>query len=293
MSQPAAASPSSSLTEYWLGLREQYEIPEFLEYRPAVVFECLLDFRDVRAELVDRAEQLYSTWLPEADLAVDWSKPACSDLSPEMLESQPRPGIRPSRRLVRIDPAYLERIENDLIDHLTRCERKRVLFNPNFRAYSRMSESDADFLNRLWEEGNSNLQAELKELTHSLQLQLEQLRESQLPKGLSDEKTQQLRSAKRRAIAQMGNRLNEIIWAKQLPTLGELFHAGTTQPVSAEIHPLEDELRRLEEETFERIRQLSSSYKSRVVECYDYFVGLHPNNIQIIRRGILWVPTLG
>lgn len=289
----AAAAPSYSLVpEHWLGPGEQDKIPQLLEYRPAVFFTCLLDFRDVRAELVDSTDQIYSTWLPATELAVDWSQTACEDLTHEILESQPRPGIRSARLPIGLDQARLDEIESDLINHLVRHERRLVYFNPNFRIYSRLNETRQDFVIRGREEGNLRIQPALTELAHQTKLLLEQLRESPLPRGLGDEKLEQLQSERRRILLMAGTRLSDAIINSRLPFTRELFQVEVAAGGPPELSTMESDLSRIEREAYEHLNRLVAAHGRQAEECIEYEVRLQPNNVRVQRRGLLWIPAL-
>ena len=61
--------------ELWL--RPRGEAGEHaLVYRPAMLVECSVNFRSLRAGLNHSEERSYTAWVPEREMAIDWDKPA-------------------------------------------------------------------------------------------------------------------------------------------------------------------------------------------------------------------------
>src|ERR1044072_2210960 len=64
--------------EYWLHLTESEIASGQFLYRPAILVECGVNFRSLRAGLNHSEERSYTAWIPEADLAMDWDIAALS-----------------------------------------------------------------------------------------------------------------------------------------------------------------------------------------------------------------------
>ncbi|MBI4470981.1 MAG: hypothetical protein HY650_16835 [Acidobacteria bacterium] len=287
----AAPGTERSAPEYWLGPAGQEKLPELLKYRPAVFFSCLLDFRDVRAELVDSMDHICAAWLPADDLAVDWTEPACRNLQDDMLETAPRAGILPDPGPVDLSTDRLYGIEEDLVRHLVRTAYRAIYFNLNFRLYSRLHESRHDFLQRLREEANLRGQQSLKELARQVKLKLGQVREGALPRGLREEKLEYLQQESRRITSLVESRLSEAIFNSRLPASHDLFHVETSIEPPPELKALETDLNRIEREAYDRLRRLIQDSRQEAEEISEYQVRIQPNNVHILRRGLLWIPA--
>src|ERR1051325_7606179 len=103
-----------------------------LAYRPAILLECSINFRSLRAGLNHSEERTYSAWLPEADLAIDWDQPAVASTTLAQLATRPDPGIVHTNGNYQTPRADFEQYEAELIDKLVRGERLRLFFNPVF-----------------------------------------------------------------------------------------------------------------------------------------------------------------
>src|ERR1051325_6165702 len=64
-----------------------------LAYRPAILLECSINFRSLRAGLNHSEERSYSAWLPEADLAIDWDTKGGDNDGWTQVVSPPGPNI--------------------------------------------------------------------------------------------------------------------------------------------------------------------------------------------------------
>jgi len=293
-------SPISGLVELWLSLEESLvsETSVVWRYRPALLFECLLEFRDPRAELVHSEDRRYTTWLPRDEAAADWSVSAVGDLAPGQVRTEPQPGVRPSEELVPLTPERVEEIENDLIAHLVRSERLTLYHNPALRLYSRWNESREEFVERVLEDVRGRLHPTLKELLREFQLQLERLRQKPLPMDVPDELRAGLDILRRRMISRVEARLHRTVLdhplGAALRSVGfseELPSAASAVEVPEELQMLAQELERLYEVAAARAQALLRDALERARECEPYVVALHPNGIRIVRRALLWVPV--
>jgi len=298
-----SGSAMSGLVELWVSLEESVLADASItwRYRPALLFECLLEFRDLRAEIVHSEDRRYTTWLPRDEAAADWSVSAVGELTPEQIRTTPQPGIRPYEGVVALTDARLAEFENDLIEHLVRSERVILHHNPNLRLYSRLNESQEAFLERALEEVRARLQPTLRELMREFQLQLEQLRQ----KPLSDDVPEELRSGlevqRRRMISRVEARLNRVVLDHPIGAVLRGESAEGVLDVSPEgekggevpdeLQPLAQELERLYETAAARAGALLREALEQARECEPYAVALHPHGIRILRRALLWVPT--
>jgi len=291
------------------GIQEFWQHPaegqarQHLAYRPSVLVECSINFRSLRAGLNHSEERTYSAWLPEADLAIDWDQPAVASTTLAQLATRPDPGIAHSDGNYQTTRADFEQYEAELIDKLVRGERLRLFFNPVFGLFSVPEETLEDFLPRIAEAALSRVEPELKRLRHRFELQLEQVREAQAMKGA---RAEEINKDNNREISEeiklesfIAHKLHlfesEHRLADMFSTLaGTVF--GTTEPkritkVKWEDAELHEDLDRVEQEASEALRALYQEYLALANE-YDVFeIGLQPQNVQVVRRLLLWVPV--
>lgn len=279
------------ITESWLKTADGLEAST-LVYRPAVLIECTVNFRSLRAGLNHSEERAYSAWLPESDLAMDWDSPAGEFDELSQLASQPDPAIsyRPGNYLTT--KSDFEGCVGDLTEKLVRAERLSVYFNPVFGLYSAPDDPLEDFLARVADAALGRIEPELKRLRNRFELQLEQVREAQALKGpLAESLNLESFISSKLHFFESENRL-----AGMFSTLaGAVF--GSSEPRSKEEPYREDEaelredLERIEQEASEALRALYDEYLALANEYDTFEIGLQPDNIQAIRQVLVWVPV--
>jgi hypothetical protein len=279
------------IQEFWYHPGEG-EDRQRLNYRPAILVECSVNFRSLRAGLNHSEERTYSAWLPEADRAIDWDKPAVDGATLTQLATRPDAGIAHYNGDYRTTRDDFAQHEAELIDRLVRSERLRVYFNPVFGLFSVPEETLEDFLPRIAEAALSRVEPELKRLRNRFELQLEQVREAQGLKGSrAEELSLESFIAHKLHLFESEHRL-----ADMFSTLaGTVFGTTEPKPLSEAVHwqdaELREDLDRIEQEASEALRALYSEYLTLANE-YDIFeIGLQPNNVQVARRLLLWVPV--
>ena len=265
-----------------------------LAYRPAMLLECSINFRSLRAGLNHSEERTYSAWLPEGDLAIDWDKPAVDFATLAQLAPRPDPNIAFSDGDYRTTRAEFDQYEAELINKLVRNERLRIYFNPVFGLFSSPEDMLDDFLPRIAEAALSRVEPELKRLRNRFELQLEQVREAQ---GLKGSRAKELSfesfMAHKLHLFESEHRL-----ADMFSTLaGAVFGTAEPKPLLEVVQwqdaELREDLDRIEQEASEALRALYGEYLALANE-YDIFeIGLQPDNIQVGRRLLLWVPMAG
>jgi hypothetical protein len=273
---------------------EQPELPHVFSYRPAVMVECLVEFRDVRAEVIHAKEAFYTAWLPEGDddLAVDWSVPAAKLVDSTRLEPQPRTDIQPYQGRVRLTKRRMDEAQADLVDFLVRRESLTLFYNPYLKWYSKLGEGQSEFLHRVKEEAITRLQPQLKELARRLALQLEQLRELPLSEDVAPESAGELEAARRRMIGAIQNKMDALIMGNPGAPAKPLLDVKEEIPTPDQIKGLKEELGRIEQDVLKDLNALLTQYRSQAHECQEYTIRLQPTDIKIIRRALLWVPVL-
>lgn len=263
-----------------------------LAYRPAMLLECSINFRSLRAGLNHSEERTYSAWLPEGDLAIDWDKPAVDFATLAQLATRPDPNIAFFDGDYQTTRAEFDQYEAELINKLVRNERLRIYFNPVFGLFSSPEDTLDDFLPRIAEAALSRVEPELKRLRNRFELQLEQVREAQGLKGSrAEELSFESFMAHKLHLFESEHRL-----ADMFSTLaGAVFGTAEPKPLLEVVQwqdaELREDLDRIEQEASEALRALYSEYLALANE-YDIFeIGLQPDNIQVGRRLLLWAPT--
>lgn len=278
------------ITESWMPAPDAAD-PGSLVYRPSLLADCAVNFRSLRAGLNHSEERSYSAWLPEAELAIDWDSPAVDLEQLKRVSSTPDRAIRYHRGNYHTDLADIERYVAELTEKLVRTERLSVYFNPVFGLFSSPDDVLEDFLARVADAALGRVEPELKRLRNRFELQLEQVREAQAVKGsLAEGLNLESFISSKLHFFESENRL-----AGMFSTLaGAVF--GSSEPRSqAEYAPSETELRedleRIEQEASQALRALYDEYLALANE-YDIFeIGLQPDNLQVIRTILLWVPS--
>ena len=101
--------------EFWLRPRgEAYE--DALVYRPAMLVECSVNFRSLRAGLNHSEERSYTAWLPEGDMAIDWDKPAAEISNASQIAVLPDRNIHHKAGNFITTKADFEQYEAELIE---------------------------------------------------------------------------------------------------------------------------------------------------------------------------------
>jgi hypothetical protein len=279
------------ITESWLKTAGGLDTGTLI-YRPALLIECSVNFRSLRAGLNHSEERNYSAWLPESDLAINWDTPAAEFDELSQLASQPDPAIsyRPGNYLT--SGADLEQCVADLTEKLVRAERLSIYFNPVFGLFSDPGDLLEDFLGRVADAALGRIEPEMRSLRNRFELQLEQVREAQASKGSFTESLN-LESfiSNKLHFFESENRL-----AGMFSTLaGAVF--GTAEPrlkeelYRADEAELREDLERIEQEASEALRALYDEYLALANEYDTFEIGLQPDNIQVVRRMLVWVPV--
>src|SRR5215208_2228859 len=120
------------VTEFWFRPDDEKSDASSLVYRAALLIECSINFRSLRAGLNHSEERSYTAWLPEGELAIDWDSPAVVFEGRPQLTNEPEGNISHRLANYRVTRADLEEYEAEFIDRLVRNERLRVYFNPVF-----------------------------------------------------------------------------------------------------------------------------------------------------------------
>jgi len=280
------------VNEFWLRAGDAGLTADRLGYRPAVLVECAINYRSLRAGLNHSEEHNYTAWLPESEMAIDWDVSAADGFDPAQLTIFPDSRIGYRRGNYQATRADFEQYEAELIDKLARTRRLRIFFNPVFGLFSAPGDALEDFLALVAEAALARVEPELKRLRNKFEMQLEQVREAQSAKGAhTEELSLESFISHKLHLFESESRL-----ADMFSTLaGAVFGTTGGKPSTAEYHweeaELREDLQRIEQEASEALRTLYSEYLALANE-YDFFeIGLQPDNIQVSRRILLWVPA--
>ncbi len=279
------------ITVSWLKPAGDLELST-LVYRPAVLIECAVNFRSLRAGLNHSEERNYLAWLPESDLAIDWDSPAGQLDEPSQLASQPDPAIsyRPGNYLTT--KSDFEQFVADLTEKLARAERLSVYFNPVFGLFSAPGDPIEDFLGRVADAALGRIEPEMKSLRNRFELQLEQVREAQALKGpLAESLNLESFISNKLHLFESENRLAAMFSTLAGAVFGSAEPRSKEEPYRADEAELREDIERIEQEASDALRALYDEYLALANE-YDIFeIGLQPDNIQMIRQVLVWVPT--
>jgi hypothetical protein len=279
------------LSEYWLAVDPSPGLPGNWFYRPAVLIECTLNFRSLRAGLNHSEERNYTSWLPESNLAIDWDALATPCNQELKLRLQEDPEVAYLQGKYQTSADDFEQFQAQLLNGLIRKERLRVYFNPVFGLFSAPEDQLQDFLPLVAEAALGRVEPELKNLRGTFQLQIEQLRGAHTDREMDTQELSEALIIRNLRFFESEHRL-----AEMFSTLaGSVF--GTTKPKpESESHSLLDnelreDLARVEKEASNALHRLYDEYLALANE-YDIFeIGLQPDNIQVMRHALLWIPV--
>jgi hypothetical protein len=260
--------------------------------RPAVLVECTLNFRSLRAGLNHSEDRSFVAWLPEHGLAIDWDTPAVSLDDGFRIDSSAETCGEYIDGVYQATRDTLLHFQEELIDKLVRNERLRVFYSPEFEIFSTPEDVLEDFLSRVADAALRRVEPELKNLRRRFELQLEQIREAQQRKGLRAEEL----GVDRLLLNKMQLFESENRLATIFSTLaGTVF--GTTEPRRQQEDEdkladseLKEDLQRMEQEASDALRALYDEYMTLANEYDTFEIGLQGDNIQVLRLALLWAP---
>ena len=279
------------IAEAWL--KRGDGLPGPLVYRPAVLIEYTVNFRSLRAGLNHSEERSYSAWLPESDLAMDWDSLGDDvDDGVSQFATQPDPAIayRPGNYVTT--KSDFEQCVAELIERLVRTERLSIYFNPVFGLFSAPGDPLEDFLTRVADSALGRIEPELKRLRNRFELQLEQVREAQASKGSFTESLN-LESfiSNKLHFFESENRLAGMFSTLAGAVFGSAEPRSKEEAYRADEAELREDLERIEQEASEALRALYDEYLALANEYDTFEIGVQPDNLQVIRSILLWVPV--
>jgi hypothetical protein len=278
------------VAELWLESGRKGRGGISIAYKPAALVECVVNFRSLRAGLNHSQDRSFAAWVPERQMAIDWDTPAAS-LEGAHIGMHPEPGIGYLDGDFQLGKESFKQYQDELMDCLVRNEKLRVFYNPVFGLYSNPGDALEHFLSLVAEASLRRVEPELKHLRRRFELQLEQIREAQARKGLRAEGL----GLERLELTNLHLFESENRLASIFSTLaGAVF--GTTGPRRLEQYEprdaeLREDLERVEREASEALRSLYDEYLTLANEHDAFEIGLQPDNVQMSRLGLLWVPV--
>lgn len=284
-----SAQDSVPINNFWLISSTQGATA----YYPCILIECKLTFRSLRAGYHHTEERIYTAWYPESDRPIDWDKKVI-DLTTGTKFSPVAPIDLPQQKGNCIFTASrFTELEDELINSLVRKEKLCLLFNPVFRMYSTPGQTKEGFLDKVSEIALTEMEPELKDLMRKFELKIEQVREAEERKGRKDPLPEPdlLKSLEQRSeIFTSKTRLTSMFLSTAKQTLKAKSRRNTTSSsvdfINNELH---ETLRRIEQEACDAANNLYDTFSSRSQQCDTFEIGLQHQNIQVLRRGILWL----
>jgi hypothetical protein len=299
----ANAAREARIAEYWYAAGPEADRSR-LAYRSAVMIDCRVNFRSLKAGLNHSVERTDTAWLAEGTLAVDWDAPAVENVESARLVPQPEPDVEAPAARPDVTAERLDEIQTDLVDALVRRERLALFHNPLFEIFSDVDEPKNEFLDRSAEIALEKIEPELKQLKHVFELQLERVREAHISKRgavvldgsatpASEGKAEVERLLQSRTeFFEVEQRVTSLFTGLAGFVLQMPFARSRPGEAGAEAAlELREDLNRVEQEAADALNELYTRYLE-MVRSYDEFeIRIGPSNVRVLRRALLWVPV--
>jgi hypothetical protein len=278
--------------EVWCRPLSPPDNPDSMVYRPAVLVECTLNFRSLRAGLNHSEDRSFTAWLPKQEMAIDWDSTAINFDGSLHVESASDQATGYDAGIYSAAEERFKQYLDELINKLVRHERLKIYYNSEFELFSSPGEQLEDFLSQVAEAALRRVEPELKNLRRRFDLQLEQIREALTRRGQAAEgiglDRLQLRSLQ---LSESENRLASIFSTLAGTVFGTAEPRQSDEQDNSDDADLREDLDRIEQEASDALRALYDEYMTLANE-YDMFeIGLQPDNIQVLRLALLWVPV--
>ncbi|MBK7996915.1 MAG: hypothetical protein IPK14_27155 [Blastocatellia bacterium] len=262
-------------------------------YYPAIMIECKLTFRSLRATYHHSEERIYTAWYPENDLPINWDEPIISLAPGTKFSSIPLSDLPKQTGNFLFTASRLAEMQDELISSLVRKEKFSLLYNPVFKIYSTPGQTRDEFLDKVSEIALTEMEPELRDLMRKVELKLEQVRESQERKGRKDPLPEPnlLKNIEQRSeIFTSKTRLTSMFLNSAKRALKPKISRGSVDTSLDKINfELNETLRHIEQEANEEVNQLWEIFLERSQQCDKFDIGLQHQNIQVLRRAILWL----
>jgi len=292
-SQRSVATDIYQIPQMWYRPSEGHTVSNATTvYRPAALVECRMSFRSIRAGFQYSDERYYTAWYPTKQVTIDWSSAAVGVKNSDELGGIASADAGYQSGDYNFSSAYFDDLQEELIEYLVRTAKYSVLYNANFSLYSEPKESRETFLSRCGDLGVEKIEPDLKRLLGRFELAIEQLREAQARRGrkLEGDKAEEMFSYWRDLFAASEKGLADMFIGKFRMVLQNPIPrpAAPTDEIDQD---LMDELQRVERDAKAALNTLYTDYIQMVEQCDAFDVGLQRENIHVIRRALLWVPS--
>jgi hypothetical protein len=276
------------LHQFWLA---EFPTPYAQYYRPVAYIECRLNFRSLRAGYHHSEERIYTTWYPESNLPVDWDVSPITLTTHQKLASQPMAQLPQKAGDYRLTAKRFQELEDTLIDQLNRKEMLKLLYNSTFKLYSTPEEPREDFIDRVSELAMPQIEARLRELMRQFELKLERVREAEERKGRKlqlPEPDLMKMLEQRYKLLTSKSRLASVFLSGARVALrpARVLLTGSADLLNRELH---ETLTRLEQEACDAVNRVYEQFLDLSTHCESFEIGLQPQNIQVVRRAVLWL----
>ena len=280
------------VSELWLKTEDETTSAEHMFYRPAILVECTLVYRSLRAGLNHSEERNFTAWLPKNDLAIDWETSAVEFIDTTQISSKPNSQITYEQREYNLSRVILDQFEAELIDTLARKERLRLYRSPEFNLYSTPGQSLEDFLAETAEAALHRIEPDLRKLRNKFELQIEQLREALSKRGRVWETTGVEGLVTRKLqVFESENRISSMFSILAGTVFGSSEPRQDPAGQSTDWAELREDLERVEHEASVALKVQYENYLALAKDYDIYEIGLQPDNIRVMRVAILWVPA--
>jgi len=261
-------------------------------YRPAVLVECTLNFRSLRAGLNHSEDRSFASWLPEEGLAIDWDAGPFDDGHSFHLETTANSEAEYCEGAYSATRDTLRQYQDELVEKIIRNERLKLVYSPEFELFSSPEEPLEDFLSQVAEAALRRVEPALKSLRRKFELQLEQIRETQMRKGLKAEGLGlDLLQIINSQLSESENRLASIFSTLAGTVFGSTEPRHESEPDTTLDRELKEDLERMEQEASDALRSLYDEYMTLANEYDTFEIGLQSDNVQVLRVALLWAPT--
>lgn len=184
---------------------------------------------------------------------------------------------------------------DEFINKLVRTERLKIFHNSNFGAFSDPDESREQFITRLGERAAKSIEDDLANLIRRVHMKLAQVREAQERKGrkleIADTYLNNILMERRHELFMSQSRLEALFSSGERLLVTSSDGWSSVSPVDdPENRELHQTLRMIEEDTKRELNELCTQCIQRASECDLFYIGLQPNQIHILRQGVLWIP---
>ncbi|MBX7222126.1 MAG: hypothetical protein K1Y36_19395 [Blastocatellia bacterium] len=291
----AAETPKLPLEQHWLcPPAADSDQPTYTHYRPALLVECQLKFHHLRAQFKHTAERRYTAWYPKGYALPNWDNPAIDLNSSLHLAFGPTLNLSHLTNDYQFTKPFFDECREELLSRLVRAEKLTIYHNTNFNKFSEVDETRDAFIARLAETASESIEDDLNKLVRRVNLKLSQVRETQERRGqqldIPETYLNSILLERKHELFASQSRLEALFSSSERLLVTSSDGIPSLQIEDPEYHELQETLQRIEDETKRELNDLCTQCIQRASECDAFHIGLQPNQITILRQGVLWVP---